>query len=63
MNDNTVMWFGKHKGVTLANVPGSWLMWWYNNNHNPEYPKLKELREYIKANIQSISSEAVFKSY
>lgn len=63
MNDNTVMWFGQHKGKELANVPASWMMWWYNENPNPVYSNHKKLREYIQANIQSISTEAVFKSY
>jgi uncharacterized protein (DUF3820 family) len=30
-NDNTIMPFGKHEGKKLANVPGPYLMWLYDN--------------------------------
>lgn len=37
--DETVLTFGAHRGKTLENVPGAWLVWYYENATNPD-PKL-----------------------
>lgn len=34
MTDNDLMPFGKHKGKKMANVPASWLVWFYDENIN-----------------------------
>lgn len=46
MNDNSIMPFGKYKGVKLANVPASYLLWLYDNNKC-----FGELKKYIEENI------------
>lgn len=52
MDDNSVLQFGKHKGKKLANVPGSYLLWLYENGNN-----IGELATYIKENMQAILKE------
>lgn len=32
MKDEDLMTFGKHKGEKMANVPASWLVWFYDEN-------------------------------
>ena len=63
VDDNTIIWFGAHKGKALANVPEGWLMWWYNNCNRERLtgPSLG-LLNYIKENIKIISAGAVTNS-
>lgn len=53
MKDTDPMPFGKHKGVALANVPASYLLWLSGENlsHRP-------LRKYLDENIDVIRKEA-----
>jgi len=32
MKDDDLMPFGKHKGKAMANVPASWLVWFWESN-------------------------------
>lgn len=52
--DETEMPFGKYKGQKLANVPASYLLWYYDN------PGFKDasLMAYIEANKMCIMQEA-----
>lgn len=62
MTSETIMWFGKHKGLELQSVPGKWLLWWYSVSES-ETDKLKiELRLYIEQNLKDISADAVTNS-
>ena len=49
ITDDTIMWFGKYKGIKLANVPDEYLLYLYNNNK--AYGKLKE---YIENNLDNL---------
>ena len=31
MNDKDIITFGKHKGTAMANVPASWLIWFFED--------------------------------
>jgi len=53
MNDKSIMPFGKHKGVMLANVPASYLLW-INENLDLQ----DDLKNYIAENYQSLQDEA-----
>jgi uncharacterized protein (DUF3820 family) len=50
--DETPMPFGKYKGIKMANVPASYLLWLYDNNKC--YGALKD---YIKDNIDVLNVE------
>lgn len=51
--DKTLMPFGAHKGIALANVPAGYLLWAYDNLTLSE-----PLKEYIKENLQALKQEA-----
>jgi len=50
MDDNSLMPFGKFKGVKLANVPAWYLLWLYNENKCNG-----DLKEYIKENLDVLT--------
>ncbi len=51
--DNTVMPFGKHKGIKLANVPASYLLW-LKSEGLPKGPLL----DYIVDNMEMLKKES-----
>lgn len=56
--DETVMPFGKHKGLKLANVPAGWFLW-YNEFATNQRP---ELMQYIKENMMCFLQETDLKN-
>lgn len=59
-DDHTIMWFGKHRGEKLANVPEGWLWWWYNNcDKSKLHVKSLALIKYIDDNMEIISQGAI----
>jgi uncharacterized protein (DUF3820 family) len=57
INDSTIIHFGKYKGEKLANVPGEYLLYLYENGYC--YP---ELCQYIKDNLDVIKSDINYKN-
>ena len=57
MNDNSLMPFGKHKGVKMANVPESYLIWLYENSNI-----YGELKQYIEDNLDVLKSEIEYEN-
>lgn len=53
MDDNSLMPFGKYKGVKLANVPASYLLWIYDNLELHD-----DLKNYISENYQYLQDES-----
>lgn len=53
MDDNSIMPFGKYKGLKMANIPGSYLRWLMDNCtlHGA-------LKEYCEANKEVFDLEA-----
>lgn len=51
-NDDTLMPFGQHKGVKLANVPAAYLIYIYEN-----YKLSEPLKNYIKENLEVLKME------
>lgn len=52
MTDNSVMPYGKYKGVKIANIPADYLIWIFENNKcTPEVAK------YIGENIDVLKTE------
>ncbi|WPU91842.1 DUF3820 family protein [Mucilaginibacter sabulilitoris] len=49
--DNTLMPWGKHKGVALANVPDDYLKWLY-----AEGKAHGDLKRYIEGNLAAINT-------
>lgn len=52
MDDNSIMPFGKFKGVKLANVPAPYLLWLYSNCNLAD-----DIKQYIKENLDVLRSE------
>lgn len=57
--DETPMPFGAHKGVAMANVPASYLLYiytqdWLKNSTRSDYVNV---REYIRDNIDVLKKE------
>lgn len=52
MTDESLFPFGEHKGIKLANVPGSFLFWLYMNDKC-----YGELKDYIEDNLDVIKTE------
>ena len=48
-DDNQIMPFGKYKGVKMADIPDSYLLWLYENDKC--YGTIKQ---YIKDNLEAI---------
>ena len=49
MDDNSIMPFGKHKGIPLKDVPDDYLYWLHGAGTSNN-----ELAEYLEDNIDSI---------
>lgn len=52
VNDNTIMWFGDHKGKKLANVPD-----WYLRNLYRSGKAYGDIKDYIEDNLETIDPE------
>ena len=52
LTDNSIMWFGIHKGKTLANVPSLYLWNLYDSGK-----AFGNLKDYIVDNLDSIKSD------
>lgn len=52
MTDTSLMPYGKFINVPMANVPGDYLLWLYNNNKCGG-----EVKMYIEENLDVIKSE------
>ena len=46
-NPNTVLWFGKHKGQPLCNIPQDYLVWLANSNSDRSW-RISELQRYLR---------------
>ena len=69
LTDESIINFGMHKGKKLANVPASWLLWFYHNTnvsaswllwfyHNTNVSAVNaDLHEYIKDNLQALEKK------
>ena len=57
--DDTPMFFGKHKGVKLANVPSSYLLWLFDTSEQGKRMFDQKLAAYIKENIEAIKMQAI----
>lgn len=53
--DETEMPFGKHKGQKLANVPASYLLWWFDECKRDDW---RDLQAYVKDNLQVLQVQA-----
>jgi uncharacterized protein (DUF3820 family) len=52
MDDNSIMPFGKYKGIELANVPAKYLLWlYYEGNLSGQ------LKKYITDNLDVLKKE------
>ena len=52
MNDESIMPFGKHKGKKMADVPGDYLIWIYENDKCTG-----AVKNYIEDNLEVIKVE------
>jgi len=41
MDDETILTFGKYKGIKLANIPATYLLWLYENNKSINISMIK----------------------
>lgn len=60
LKDDTLLWFGVHKGEALVNIPASWFLWlkdqeWFKTSVNPKH---KELMDYITDNMAAFAIES-----
>jgi uncharacterized protein (DUF3820 family) len=55
--DDTPIFFGKHKGTKLCNVPASYLLWLYDTSEQGKRMFDQKLAVYIKDNLQGIKIE------
>ena len=63
MNDSDLMPFGKYKGEAMANVPASYLVWFWDTNSKNSSEKVgengKKVLEYIRDyGIEHLRKEA-----
>ncbi len=54
LTDNSLMPFGKHKGVAMVNVPATYLMWLYEQS---DFKKNSPIGVYVKDNLQALEQE------
>lgn len=52
LTDESIMPFGKHKGIKLANVPANYLIWLYDSQNASG-----DLLEYIRENMDCLTAE------
>lgn len=55
MTDDSLMPFGKHKGIKMCNVPASYLIWLYENTNRKDLNT--EIAHYIKDNLDVLKQE------
>lgn len=53
INDDSLMPFGKYKGFKMANVPGGYLRWLYDNATQLR----PDLKAYLETNLHVIDHE------
>jgi uncharacterized protein (DUF3820 family) len=64
MTDSCLMPFGKHSGTAMANVPASYLLWFWNQNKDDFEDGKFMVRDkyrvmtYIKDNLEDLRKEA-----
>lgn len=58
MTDNSIMPFGKHEGIKMANVPPDYLLWLWDNNK-----AYGEVKDYIADNLEDLKAEIKKKSF
>ena len=51
VTDDTIMWFGEHKGKSMGNVPDSYLLSLYNSGK-----AFGDIKIYLDKNIDAIKS-------
>ena len=62
--DSSIMWFGKHKGKSLENVPAGYLIWLldeiktHGNDFTGKSENIKRLISYIEDNMSLLVREA-----
>lgn len=52
LTDDSLMPYGKHKGVKMANVPADYLLWLFDNNKSTG-----EVTVYIHDNMDTLKKE------
>lgn len=62
MNDESLMPFGKHKGVKMANVPPEYLIWLYEQSGCLNYARYSDLKKYVEENMDVLKSEIALKN-
>ena len=58
IDDDTIMWYGAHKGKRMEDVPAAYLLWIYENT-NP----ISQLKEYIEDNMEILERDRYKKNY
>lgn len=60
LNDDIEIWFGKHKGKRLADIPGDYFLWLWENERGPQLYKKPgdSLHRYIAKNWRRICADA-----
>jgi len=57
-DDNSIMFFGRHVGKELANVPAQYLLWWLGMQGDRQlYGTSARLKEYILENMDVLMKE------
>lgn len=51
LKDTSIVWFGKHQGKMLSQVPDDYLMWLYENSNTLD----ARLKKYIEDNLDTIN--------
>lgn len=56
MNDKSIITFGEHKGKEMADVPDTWLIWfWGENNLKADLSAVElEVIDYIKDSFEDL---------
>lgn len=55
LQDDSLMPFGKYRGIAMVNVPEQYLIYIYDNNMI--YPQYANVKAYIEANIGVIKTQ------
>lgn len=56
LSDDSLMPFGKHKGIMMMNVPASYLHWLWTNGKKYE-TKTCSVAAYIEENLEGLKME------
>lgn len=62
VTDDTVMWFGKYKGLKVGEVPADYLMWCYENAVESETLG-KYIRKHYRDLLQEIEDDREERDY